>query len=131
MALSNFVMIADRGGAVHALYHGGARTLYDYAFLQYIAKGDWRPVLALSVGCLICGWFWEVWNFWSYPKWVYDVPFVGVFKVFEMPALGYGGYLPFALELYALYHLMLGILGRPRWDYVQLALPIAEEESHQ
>ncbi|MCP5155890.1 MAG: ABC transporter substrate-binding protein [Ectothiorhodospiraceae bacterium] len=23
---------------VHALYHGGARTLYDYTFLQYIAK---------------------------------------------------------------------------------------------
>jgi len=25
-------------GDVHALYHGGARTLYDYAFLQYVAK---------------------------------------------------------------------------------------------
>ncbi len=25
-------------GDVHALYHGGARTLYDYSFLQYIAK---------------------------------------------------------------------------------------------
>ncbi|MEL7281049.1 MAG: ABC transporter substrate-binding protein [Pseudomonadota bacterium] len=25
-------------GEVHALYHGGARTLYDFAFFQYIAK---------------------------------------------------------------------------------------------
>lgn len=25
-------------GEVHAIYHGGARTLYDYTFLQYIAK---------------------------------------------------------------------------------------------
>lgn len=29
---------AAKAGAVHALYHGGARTLYDYTFLQYIAK---------------------------------------------------------------------------------------------
>lgn len=27
-----------KNGEVHALYHGGARTLYDYTFLQYIAK---------------------------------------------------------------------------------------------
>jgi len=31
-------MTAVKDGAVHALYHGGARTLYDYAILQYIAK---------------------------------------------------------------------------------------------
>ena len=27
-----------KNNEVHALYHGGARTLYDYTFLQYIAK---------------------------------------------------------------------------------------------
>ena len=31
-------LTAVRDGEVHALYHGGARTLYDYTFLQYIAK---------------------------------------------------------------------------------------------
>ncbi len=29
---------AVRNSEVHTLYHGGARTLYDYTFLQYIAK---------------------------------------------------------------------------------------------
>jgi hypothetical protein len=29
---------AVKNGEVHSVYHGGARTLYDYAFLQYIAK---------------------------------------------------------------------------------------------
>ncbi|MDQ0456692.1 ABC transporter substrate-binding protein [Rhizobium paknamense] len=29
---------AVKTGGVHALYHGGARTLYDYTFAQYIAK---------------------------------------------------------------------------------------------
>jgi len=29
---------AVKSGQVHALYHGGSRTLYDFTFLQYIAK---------------------------------------------------------------------------------------------
>ncbi len=29
---------AVKNGELHAVYHGGARTLYDYSFLQYIAK---------------------------------------------------------------------------------------------
>lgn len=29
---------AVKAGNVHAVYHGGARTLYDFAFLQHIAK---------------------------------------------------------------------------------------------
>ena len=47
------------------------------------------------------------------PKWFYTVPFVGFAKIFEMPLLGYGGYWPFAWELYALYHLFWGVLQRP------------------
>lgn len=31
-------LAAVKAGEVHAIYHGGARTLYDFAFLQYIAK---------------------------------------------------------------------------------------------
>jgi len=31
-------LAAVKHGEIHSLYHGGARTLYDYAFLQYIAK---------------------------------------------------------------------------------------------
>ena len=31
-------LAAVEDGAVHAIYHGGARTLYDFAFLQYLAK---------------------------------------------------------------------------------------------
>lgn len=29
---------ALRNGEVHAIYHGGTRTLYDFAFLRYVAK---------------------------------------------------------------------------------------------
>lgn len=78
---------------------------------QHVAVGDWRPVLALWAGCLICSFFWEMWNFYSYPKWIYDIPFVDFWHVFEMPLLGYGGYLPFSMELYALYQLVMGLLA--------------------
>jgi len=79
---------------------------------SYLAKGDWRPVKALFVGVIVCGFFWEMWNFYSYPKWIYHVPFVDFARIFEMPMLGYGGYLPFSLELFALYHLVLGLCHR-------------------
>ncbi|MCP4681623.1 MAG: hypothetical protein GY864_04755 [Desulfobacterales bacterium] len=86
------------------------------SILGYIANGDWRPMLSLCMGCLICGFFWEMWNFYSYPKWVYHVPFVDFFPIFEMPLLGYGGYLPFSMELFALYQLMSGLLKRGKVD---------------
>ena len=48
------------------------------------------------------------------------MPFVGVLHVFEMPLLGYGGYVPFALDLYALYSLISGITRTARADSVRL-----------
>ncbi|MBI5061460.1 MAG: hypothetical protein HZB67_04055 [Candidatus Aenigmarchaeota archaeon] len=64
--------------------------------------------LALFAAGIVCGILWEFWNFWAIPKWHYDVPFVGVFKIFEMPMLGYLGYGPFAWELYAMYNFVFG-----------------------
>jgi hypothetical protein len=77
-------------------------------------------VVALWLGGLICGFFWELWNFYAFPKWIYHVPFVGFGHIFEMPFLGYGGYLPFALEIFAAYHLMAGLVGHRLTDYVQI-----------
>ncbi|MEA3344992.1 MAG: hypothetical protein U9Q78_01885 [Chloroflexota bacterium] len=85
---------------------------------EHTEEGDWRPVAALWVGALICGFFWEMWNYLSFPKWIYHVPFVDFLNIFEMPILGYGGYLPFILELFALYHLVIGLLGGKLDDYV-------------
>ena len=95
--------------------------LGNRSLVQYFSVGDWRPMLALWIGCLICSFFWEMWNFFSYPKWVYQVPFVDVLHIFEMPLLGYGGYLPFSLELYAIYHLVMGLLkGEREQGFVQI-----------
>ena len=85
----------------------GNRTL-----LAHISQGDWRQVVSLGLGALICGFFWELWNYDSYPKWTYNIPYVDFMHVFEMPLPGYLGYIPFALELFALYHLTIGIAGK-------------------
>ncbi len=96
---------------------------------QWTAKGDWRPVIALWLGVLLTAFFWEMWNYFSYPKWVYHVAWGGGLHVFEMPLLGYGGYLPFALELFALYHLVVGVLGEKQPDYVRMTASMVEPGS--
>jgi hypothetical protein len=77
-----------------------------------VARGRWDTVLVLWAAGLICGVFWELWNWRAMPKWVYEVPFAGEPKLFEMPLLGFGGYLPFALEVFAAYALLHGAIFR-------------------
>ncbi len=62
-----------------------------------LKHGDWRPVVVPALAALICGYFWEMWNYNSLAHWEYSVPFVQRFQIFEMPVLGYAGYLPFGL----------------------------------
>lgn len=71
----------------------GERTL-----LAPARRGDWRLVVVSAVSALICGFFWEMWNMWSLSRWEYRIPYVARFHIFEMPLLGYAGYLPFGLE---------------------------------
>lgn len=66
--------------------------------LSGISRGNWRIAAASALAALFCGWFWEMWNIFSMAKWEYAIPFVHRFQVFEMPVLGYAGYLPFGLE---------------------------------
>jgi hypothetical protein len=66
--------------------------------LAQLSRGDWSRIFLLALSALICGLFWEMWNYFSYAKWLYSIPFVQKFHVFEMPILGYAGYLPFGLE---------------------------------
>jgi len=68
-----------------------------HLFSELIA-GHWNPVISPALAALFCGFFWEMWNTYSLAKWKYSIPFVHRFKIFEMPILGYAGYLPFGLE---------------------------------
>jgi len=73
-----------------------------------LAPGDWRGVLSCALAALICGFFWEMWNYWSLAQWTYAVPLVQRFHVFEMPVLGYAGYLPFGVTCGVVSEMILG-----------------------
>jgi hypothetical protein len=86
---------------------------------KQVAENNWNTVVMLFAAGLTCGFLWEMWNFWSMPKWVYDVAHADRFHLFEMPALGYGGYLPFALEVYAIYHFLRLIIRKPERGFLR------------
>ena len=78
---------------------GGLQQLVlGETFLAPLQRGDWRPLLQPMLAALLCGVLWELWNAGSAARWQYSVPYVQRFHLFEMPILGYAGYLPFGLE---------------------------------
>jgi hypothetical protein len=93
------------------------------SILAQLREGRWDTVLVLAAAGLTCGFFWEFWNVYAMPKWVYEVPFVGRPKLFELPVLGYGGYPPFALGVFAAWSLMHGVLFGPKEHWLRFTRP--------
>jgi hypothetical protein len=75
---------------------GGRKTIFSR-----LSCGDASALCLAAVAALVCGFSWELWNFKSLAHWEYAIPSVHRFKLFEMPLLGYAGYLPFGLECLA------------------------------
>ena len=94
------------------VWRGGRSLLAD------AVSGYWKSWICLALGCLVCGFFWEMWNYYSVPKWVYDVPFVQFWHIFEMPLLGYLGYIPFSWELAAMYFFLISLGKSGEGDYL-------------
>jgi hypothetical protein len=78
----------------------------EASILDGPVKGDWREIWQAALAGLVCGIFWELWNYGSLAHWEYSVPFVHRFEIFHMPLLGYSGYLPFGLECLAVAKLL-------------------------
>jgi hypothetical protein len=94
----------------------GEPTIFDKA-----VRGHGWNVWAMAVAALICGFFWELWNFYSLAHWEYTVPFVQRFELFHMPLLGYAGYLPFGLECLAVADLCLARTFSGGADYYRVS----------
>ena len=73
------------------------------SLLGDVRRGRWDRLINLSVSGFICGGLWEFWNYWARAKWIYDVPIMQNWKIFEMPWPGYFGFPPFALECFTMY----------------------------
>ena len=80
--------------------------------LSEMGAGDWRGAVAAVLAALFCGFFWEMWNYFSLAKWKYSVPLVQRLEIFEMPLLGYAGYLPFGLECFVVGAALERLLNR-------------------
>jgi hypothetical protein len=98
--------VAPLGIVAALLALAGRPTLF-----AAVAEGDWRRLVRLALAALVCGFFWEMWNVFSLARWAYAVPYVNRFHVFEMPLLGFTGYLPFGLECGLIADLVLGPRG--------------------
>ena len=74
-----------------------------------VRKGDWNALLLFALTYLIQGLLLECWNYlsgnyingtlqsYNPAYWAYSVPYVDFLHVFEMPILGYLGYIPFGV----------------------------------
>ena len=93
--------------------------LSEENLVEKLEQGYWYVVTLPALAGLFCGFFWEMWNQYSYPKWGYSIPYVQGFRIFEMPVLGYLGYLPFGLECFVIAGLVARCLRTPEIEYHQ------------
>ena len=86
----------------------------EKSIIKEIESGSLDMILSLFLSGLWCGLLWEFWNYWATGKWIYTVPILGHIKLFEMPVLGYLGFLIFAIEVYVMYN-FARLLTRTRY----------------
>jgi len=88
--------------------------LGERSILSEFFTGRYRSMPVFFLAGLVAGLFWEFWNFWAGAKWSYDVPYLGHIKIFEMPVLGFLGFMPFIIESYAIYVFVRRLIPIPR-----------------
>jgi hypothetical protein len=81
------------------------------SLLSDLAQGRRGRLFSLLASGWVCGWLWEFWNYWAPAKWHYTFPILQRWRIFEMPALGYLGFLPFALECFVMYVTAASLAG--------------------
>jgi hypothetical protein len=99
-------------------YRLGGRSL-----VRQWQEGNPRAFFLLLAAGAICGILWEFWNYWAVTKWVYTIPHVGFWQIFEMPVLGFLGFPPFAVECYAMMNTVSLFRGKASWEAPQPGKP--------
>lgn len=99
-------------GAFFFLLDPCCDLLGEESLIRRWAAGERQEHLCLLTAGLICGLWWELWNYPAASKWVYTLPLFHSGKIFEMPVLGYLGFLPFALECAVMYNFSKALEAR-------------------
>lgn len=77
------------------------------SLLGDLARGDAGRILRLIIGGLGIGFLWEAYNVPATAKWIYTVPGLEDWKLFEMPLPGFLGFPVFALDAFVLYQALV------------------------
>lgn len=85
-----------------ALYRRAPR----WSLIADLERGEAGRCLRLLLGGAIIGLLWEMYNSFARSRWIYTVPGLEEFKLFEMPLLGFLGFPVFALECWSIFHLL-------------------------
>jgi hypothetical protein len=94
-------------------YAWGGRSL-----LREWENGSTAIFWSYMAAGIVCGVFWEFWNYWATARWLYVFPILQGAKIFEMPAPGFLGFPPFAVECFVMYE-TLKVVGRRLVGYRQ------------
>ena len=73
------------------------------SLLRDLETGDNSRLACLLAAGWVCGILWEFWNYWAGARWLYIFPMAQHWKIFEMPAPGFTGFPPFAVECFVLF----------------------------
>jgi hypothetical protein len=73
------------------------------SLLADLQSGQGNRLASWALAGLAAGFVWELLNFWAGSHWEYTLPYFNFWRVFQMPVFGYGGFIPFALEVFAAY----------------------------
>jgi len=93
-------------------YRNGAPSL-----LGDLEEGNPRRLYRLLAGGFLAGIVWEGLNYWARCKWIYTVPGLEEWKLFEMPVLGFLGFPVLALEAFAFYTMLSWyVRGGRSWE---------------
>jgi hypothetical protein len=88
-----FVLLFDP-----VIYHWQGPSL-----LRDFETGKNTRLFCLLAAGWVCGILWEFWNYWAGARWLYVFPMARHWKIFEMPAPGFGGFPPFAVECWVMF----------------------------
>jgi len=82
------------------------------SLLAEVKEGRWGRFWSLVLAGLLAGILWEFFNYWAGSHWKYSLPYFDFARVFQMPVLGFTGFLPFALEVFAAASLFLSLVRK-------------------
>jgi len=103
-------------GAPFLLLEPWLSTRDERSLLSRWRGGDRGPIARLLLAGALCGAIWEFWNWRSPAKWIYTVPLFEEGKLFEMPYLGFVGFVPFALGCHSAARALVVLGWTPEWE---------------